>query len=60
MNLTAVCYSDGATECDEFQIAVFIKSVEYKKHKKLRTKAAKCNLILILYFLKITSLNWSP
>jgi len=45
---------------DGFQIAVWIKCVEYKKHKKLRTKAAKYHLILALYFLKITYLNWSP
>ena len=38
MNLTAVCYSDGATECDDFQIAVLIKCVEYKKRKKYGLK----------------------
>ena len=30
----AVCYSDGATECDDFQITVLIKRAEYKKHTK--------------------------
>jgi hypothetical protein len=57
---TTLCYSNGATECDDFQIAVLIKCVEYKKHEKLRKKIAKCHLILTLYFLKIKYLNRSP
>jgi hypothetical protein len=49
-----------AIECDYFQIAVLMNWVEYKKHKKLRSISSKMSFKFAFYFLKITSLNWSP
>jgi hypothetical protein len=51
---------DEAIECDDFQIAVLIKRVEYKKHKKLLSISTKmpCK-ICFLFFKKITSPTWS-
>jgi hypothetical protein len=56
----------AATGYDDLQIAVLMEWTEYKEHththakKKYRVSVVKCNLIYSLYFIKITSLKWSP
>jgi hypothetical protein len=50
-----------AIESYDFQIAVFMKWVGYKKQKKdYGVSGVKSNSNFALYFLKIKSLNWSP
>jgi hypothetical protein len=52
--------STALPESHEYLIPVLVNSVEYKEHKKQRVSIAKFHKMFAFYFLKITSLIWSP
>jgi len=43
--------------CDDFQIAVLMTPIEYKKHKELRSASSKMPFDIRLYFLNSMSLS---
>jgi hypothetical protein len=51
---------NAAIDCDEFQIAVLMNRVEYKKKRNYEVSLMKYHLIFCLSLFLITSLKLSP